>query len=31
MVEFGIINYWDVYREIKVFYFKGIEGFSFRI
>ncbi|MBP1910945.1 type II/IV secretion system ATPase subunit [Thermococcus stetteri] len=31
MVELGITNYWDVYREIKAFYMKGIEGLSFRI
>ncbi len=31
MVELGITNYWDVYREIKAFYQKGIEGLSFRI
>ncbi|BAD84237.1 archaeal flagella-related protein I, predicted secretion ATPase [Thermococcus kodakarensis KOD1] len=31
MVELGITNYWDVYREIKAFYLKGIEGLSFRI
>ncbi|AMQ18329.1 type II/IV secretion system ATPase subunit [Thermococcus peptonophilus] len=31
MVELGITNYWDVYREIKAFYLKGLEGLSFRI
>lgn len=31
MVELGITNYWDVYREIKAFYQRGIEGLSFRI
>ncbi|WP_048151285.1 type II/IV secretion system ATPase subunit [Palaeococcus ferrophilus] len=31
MIELGITNYWDVYREIKAFYEKGIEGLSFRL
>jgi len=31
MVELKIFNYWDVYREIKAFYQRGIEGLSFRI
>ncbi|ASJ11158.1 hypothetical protein A3L12_07540 [Thermococcus sp. P6] len=31
MVELGITNYWDVYREIKAFYEKGLQGLSFRI
>ncbi|RLF88812.1 hypothetical protein DRN82_05615, partial [Thermococci archaeon] len=31
MVELKIFNYWDVYREIKAFYQRGIEGLSFRL
>ncbi|AJC70850.1 MAG: type II/IV secretion system ATPase subunit [Thermococcus sp.] len=31
MVELGIMNYWDVYREIKAFYQRGVEGLSFRL
>lgn len=31
MIELKIFNYWDVYREIKAFYEKGIEGLSFRL
>jgi len=31
MVELKIFNYWDVYREIKAFYQRGLEGLSFRI
>ena len=31
MVELGITNYWDVYKEIKAFYLKGLEGLSFRV
>ncbi len=31
MVELGITNYWDVYKEIKAFYQRGLEGLSFRI
>ena len=31
MAELGITNYWDVYREIKNFYEKGIQGLSFRL
>lgn len=31
MVELGIMNYWDVYREIKAFYQRGFDGLSFRI
>ncbi|WP_297464270.1 type II/IV secretion system ATPase subunit [Thermococcus sp.] len=31
MAELGITNYHDVYREIKAFYEKGIEGLSFRL
>ncbi len=31
MVELGITNYWDVYREVKAFYKRGIEGLSFRL
>ncbi|WP_457742105.1 type II/IV secretion system ATPase subunit [Thermococcus sp.] len=31
MVELGITNYWDVYKEIKAFYLRGLEGLSFRI
>lgn len=31
MAELGITDYWDVYREIKNFYEKGIQGLSFRI
>ncbi len=31
MVELGITNYWDVYREIKAFYQRGVEGLSFRL
>jgi len=31
MAELEITNYWDVYREIKNFYEKGIQGLSFRV
>lgn len=31
MSELGITNYWDVYKEIKAFYQRGLEGLSFRI
>lgn len=31
MAELGITGYWDVYREIKNFYEKGIQGLSFRL
>ena len=31
MAELGITDYWDVYREIKNFYEKGIQGLSFRL
>ncbi|MDK2914990.1 MAG: archaeal flagellar protein FlaI [Thermococcaceae archaeon] len=31
MIELGITDYYSVYREIKAFYEKGIEGLSFRI
>ncbi|WP_297469140.1 type II/IV secretion system ATPase subunit [Thermococcus sp.] len=31
MVELGITNYWDVYKEIKAFYLRGLEGLSFRV
>jgi len=31
MVELGITYYWDVYKEIKAFYERGIEGLSFRV
>ncbi|AIF69306.1 hypothetical protein PAP_04475 [Palaeococcus pacificus DY20341] len=31
MIELGIMDYWSVYREIKNFYEKGIQGLSFRI
>lgn len=31
MSELGITSYWDVYREIKNFYERGLEGLSFRI
>ena len=31
MAELEITGYWDVYREIKNFYEKGIQGLSFRV
>ncbi|ADT84186.1 type II/IV secretion system ATPase subunit [Thermococcus barophilus] len=31
MIELGIMDYYSVYREIKNFYEKGIEGLSFRL
>ncbi len=31
MAELEITDYWDVYREIKNFYEKGIQGLSFRV
>lgn len=31
MAELGITDYWDVHREIKNFYEKGIQGLSFRL
>ncbi len=31
MAELGITGYWDVYREIRAFYERGLEGLSFRL
>lgn len=31
MAELGITGYWDVYKEIKAFYERGLEGLSFRL
>ena len=31
MVELGITDYYDVHREIKAFYERGLEGLSFRL
>jgi len=31
MAELGITGYWEVYKEIKAFYERGLEGLSFRL